>query len=196
MSTAIESLDDSMIRGRAGSPALTGAITAYAGVAMFMTALCGTYLSVRNSSGDGFLDKAVFNNYVAFMVTVTFALASVASGWAVASMRIGHRRWSSSGFGLAAFLNLAAANLIWFIVKDLKFVSIGSPGYGVIVYGLFIGAAVTTAIGFFASVSGLLRALGGQATAAQPHYGVLAMWGQHLAGAAWIAVYGCVYLLK
>lgn len=185
-----------VLRGRAGSPALVGALCAYAGVAMFVTAACGTYLSVRNSAGGEFVaPKMLFNNYVAFMTLITFALASVAAGWAVTAMRVGQRRWTTSGFGLAVFLNLAAANLLWFLVKSLGLGAFGTT-YEVILYALFIVAAVTTAIGFVASLSGLLRGLGGQATAAQPHYGVLAAWGQHLAGASWLAIYACIYLLK
>lgn len=185
-----------VIRGRAGSPALVGALTAYAGVAMFVTAACATYLSVRNASGADFIEpKMLFNNYVAFMIVATFVLASMAAGWAVTSMRVGQRRWATSGFGLAVFLNAAGANLVWFIVKGLGLGASGST-YPVILYGLFIVVAVTTTIGFVASLSGLLRTLGGQASAAQPHYGVLAAWGQHLAGASWVAVYATIYLLK
>lgn len=185
-----------VLRGRAGSPALVGALSAYAGVAMFVTAACGTYLAVRAKSGGAFVaPKMLFNNYVAVMITITFGLASVAAGWAVTSMRVGHRRWTTSGFGLAVFMNLASANLIWYLVKSLG-LGAGGATYEVILYGLFIIAAVTTAIGFAASLSGLLRALGGQATASQPHYGVLAAWGQHLAGASWLAIYATIYLLK
>jgi heme/copper-type cytochrome/quinol oxidase subunit 3 len=194
--TANTATNAPVLRGRAGSPALVGALVTYTGVAMFVTAACGTYLSVRNASGSDFVAKEMlFNNYVAFMATVTFALASVAAGWAVTSMRISQRRWTTSGFALAAFLNVAAANLIWFLAKSL---GLGANGlvYPVILYGLFIVAALTTAIGFFASLSGFLRALGGQATASQPHYGVLAAWGQHLAGASWLAIYATIYLLK
>ena len=185
-----------VLRGRAGSPAMVGALTAYAGVAMFVTAACGTYLSVRKDSGGDFVaPKMVFNNYVAFMVTMTFALASVAAGWALTSMRVGQRRWTTSGFGLAAFMDLAAANLLWYLVKNLGLPAFGSV-YPVVLYGLFIVAGLTTVIGLLASVSGLLRTLGGQATVAQPHFGVLAAWGQHLAGLAWLAVYATIYLLK
>jgi heme/copper-type cytochrome/quinol oxidase subunit 3 len=185
-----------VLRGRAGSPAMVGALTAYAGVAMFVTAACGTYLSVRNASGGDFVAaKMPFNNYVAVMTTITFALASVAAGWALTSMRVGQRRWTTGGFGLAAFMDLAAANLIWYLVKTIGLGASGSV-YPVILYGLFIVAGITTAIGVAASLSGLLRTLGGQATASQPHYGVLAAWGQHLAGAAWLAVFATIYLLK
>lgn len=186
-----------ILRGRAGSPALVGALTAYAGVGMFVAAACGTYLSVRDKSDAGSFvaPKMLYNNYVAFMVTLTLVLASVAAGWAVTSMRVGQRRWSTSGFGIAAFMNLAAGNLLWFLVKDLRLGASGAV-YEVILYGLFIVAAFTTLIGLAASLSGLFRTLSGQATASQPHYGVIAAWGQHLATASWVAVYATIYLLK
>ena len=187
-----------VLRGRAGSPALVGALTGYAGFAMFVAAACSTYLGVRAKIGVGemFVSPAMhFNNYVAVMITLTLLLASVAAGWAVTSMRVGQRRWSTSGFGLAMFLNLAAANLLWFLVKDLGFGASGTT-YEVLLFGLFIVAGVALVIGFASSLSGLLRTLSGQATASQPHYGVLSAWGQHLAAASWVAIYATIYLLK
>ena len=185
-----------VIKGRAGSPALVGALSAYAGVAMFVAGACGTYLNVRNKSGGDFIaGKMVFNNYVAFVVLMTFALASVSAGWAVTAMRVGQRRWCTTGFGLAAFMNLAAANLLWHLVQNLG-LGIEGTTYELIVYGLFMVAGITTAIGFVAAMSGMLRTLGGQASGHQPHYGVIAAWGQHLAGASWVAIYATIYLLK
>ncbi len=186
-----------IVRGRAGSPALVGALTGYAGFAMFVAAACGTYLAVRDKSEAGafIAPKMRYNNYVAFMITLTLVLASVAAGWAVTSMRVGQRRWATSGFGLATFMNLAAANLLWFLVKDLDLGANGTV-FEVIIYGLYIVAAAALVVGLAASLHGLLRTLSGQATASQPHYGVLSAWGQHLAAASWIAIYATIYLLK
>ena len=88
-----------VIRGRAGSPALVGALTGYAGFAMFVAAACGTYLSVRDKAEAGtFVSPNMkFNNYTVFMITLTLVLASVAAGWAVTSMRVNQRRWSTVG---------------------------------------------------------------------------------------------------
>lgn len=182
--------------GRAGTPALVGMVCALAAGAMLTTTVCSAYLSVRNRSGRDFVPAAMpFNNYVAVMITITMALASTAAGWAVVSMRTGNRRWASTGFGFAAFLGLAALNLLWFLGNDTK-LSVDSSPYAVLFYGMLTVAGLALVFGLVSSVLGCLRVLGGQATADEPHYGLLSQWGQHLALASWIAIYATIYWLK
>jgi heme/copper-type cytochrome/quinol oxidase subunit 3 len=182
---------------RAGTPALVGTICAIVGGAMLTTGVCSAYLSVRNASGADFVPVTMpFNNYAAVMTLITLSLASVAIGWGTTSMKLSHRRWASTGFGLSAFLDLAALNMLWFIAQDAKLPAAGEGPYGVLFYALIIVAVVVVAIGLISSLTALARVLGGQATARQPHYARHALWLQHFALASYFAIYATIFWLK
>jgi heme/copper-type cytochrome/quinol oxidase subunit 3 len=184
--------------GRAGTPALVGTICALVAGAMLTAGVCTAYLSVRNASGKDFVPATMpFNNYAAVMTFITLLLASVAVGWGTTSMKLSHRRWASSGFGLAAFLDLAALNMLWFIAQDAKLpASTDSGPYGPLFYALIIVAVVMVAIALISSLTGVARVLGGQATAHQPHYARHALWMQHLAAVSYFAIYATIFWLK
>jgi heme/copper-type cytochrome/quinol oxidase subunit 3 len=182
---------------RSGTPALVGTLCALAAAAMFTTAVTSSYLSVRNATGASeFVPVAMpFNNYVAVMIAVTLSLASMAAGWAVTSMRLGNRRYASTGFGFAAFMGIAALNLIWFLGTDAK-LSVDTGAYTVLFYAMLATAVIMVVVGLASSLTGLARVLGGQATARQPQYALASAWGQHLALASWFAIYTTAYWLK
>jgi heme/copper-type cytochrome/quinol oxidase subunit 3 len=182
---------------RSGTPALVGTLCALVAGAMFTTGVTSAYLSVRNATGASeFVPVAMpFNNYVAVMIASTLILASIAAGWAVTSMRLGNRRYASTGFGLAAFLGIATLNLIWFLGVDAK-LSVDNGAYTVLFYAMLATAVIMVVIGLVSSLIGMARVLGGQATARQPHYALASAWGQHLALASWFAIYMTAYWLK
>ncbi len=182
---------------RSGTPALVGTVCALAAGAMFTTAVTSAYLSVRNATGAAdFVPVAMpFNNYAAVMIAVTLSLASIAAGWAVTSMRLSNRRYASTGFGFAAFMGIAALNLIWFLGTDAK-LAVDSSAYPVLFYAMLATAVIMVVGGLVSSLTGLARVLGGQATAKQPQYALASAWGQHLALASWFGIYAAAYWLK
>lgn len=185
------------IPARSGTPALVGTVCAVAAAAMFTTGVTSAYLSVRNATGASeFVPVAMpFNNYVAVTIAMTLSLASIAAGWAVTSMRLGNRRYASTGFGFAAFMGIAALNLIWFLGTDAE-LSVDTGAYTVLFYAMLATAAIMVVIGLVSSLTGLARVLGGQATARQPQYALASVWGQHLALVSWFAIYATAYWLK
>jgi heme/copper-type cytochrome/quinol oxidase subunit 3 len=110
-------------------------------------------------------------------------------------MRLGNRRYASTGFGFAAFMGVAALNLIWFLGTDAK-LPVDTGAYTVLFYALLATAVLVVVVGLVASLAGLARVLGGQATARQPQYALASAWGQHLALAAWLGIYATAYWLK
>jgi heme/copper-type cytochrome/quinol oxidase subunit 3 len=188
--------------GRAGTPALVGTICALIAGTMVTGGVCSAYIAVRNDSNTfngnvtAFISNMNFNQYAAFMTTMTMLLASIAAGWASMSMKIQNRRWASTGFGVAAFLDLAALNMVWFAAQTAKMPARGGAVYGILFYAMIFVAVAMIAIGLLSSLMGLARVLGAQATSRQPHYAMHALWLQHLAGAAWFAIYATIYWLK
>ena len=182
---------------RSGTPALVGTLCGVAGAAMFGAAITSSYLSVRNATGAAeFVPVEMpFNNYAAVMIAATLVLASIAAGWAVTSMRVNDRRYASIGFGFAAFMGVAALNMIWFLGVDAK-LSVDTGAYTALFYAMLAAAVIMVFIGMVSSLIGLARVLGGQATARQPHYALASMWGQHAALAVWLAIYATLYWLK
>ena len=182
---------------RSGTPALVGTVCALAAGAMFTTAIASAYLSVRNATGAAdFVPVAMpFNNYAAVMIAVTLSLASIAAGWAVTSMRLGNRRYASTGFGFSVFMGIAALNLIWFLGTDAK-VSVDGSSYAVVYYAMLATAVIMVVAGLVSSLTGLARVLGGQATPRQPHHALASAWGQHLALTSWFVIYATAYWLK
>lgn len=181
---------------RIGNPGLVGTIAAVSAGAMDVFAVTGFFLGTRNLSGRSFVPSGVtFNNYGAVMATMTLGLASLATGWAMTSLRVGNRRWASSGFGLVVLLDFAALNLVWTVGRALGPGVRGSE-YAVVSYasmalaGIFIGIALVTA------AAGLARVLGGQTTGTQPHLGYASAWVQHLATLAWVLSWAVIYLRK
>jgi heme/copper-type cytochrome/quinol oxidase subunit 3 len=182
---------------RSGTPALVGTVCALAAGAMFTTAVTSSYLSVRNATGASeFVPVAMpFNNYAAVMIAITLSLASIAVGWAVTSMRLGNRRYASTGFGFSAFMGIAALNLIWFLGTDAK-LPVDTGAYTVLFYAMLATAVIMVVGGLVSSLTGLARVLGGQATAKQPQYALASAWGQHLALISWFGIYATAYWLK
>lgn len=183
--------------GRAGSAGLVGTVLALGSGAMLTTAVCAAYLSVRNrnASSDFIPATMPFNNYVAVMITFSLVIASLAVGWAVVSTRVAQRRWGSTGFAFAAFLDLAALNLLWWLGKDSA-QSVDSSPYAVLFYAMLAVAGALLVAGLIASIAGVARVLGGHASPRELHHAVASSWVQHLALAAWVAVYATIYWLK
>jgi heme/copper-type cytochrome/quinol oxidase subunit 3 len=181
---------------RIGNPALVGTLAGVAAGAMAVAGLGMAFLASRQAAGKDFVPATMlFDNYIAVTTAATLLLASAAVGWAVTALRIGHRRWASSGFALAALLDFAALNLIWFLAKETGLAVQGSE-YAVLVYAVMTAAGVAIAIGLVAAVVGFARVLGAQTSSAQPHLGRASAWTQHLGTAAWLAAWGLIYLRK
>ena len=163
-------------------------------MAVFAAAVA--FLTARNRAGRDFVPKAVqFNNYVAVMAVATLLLASLAAAWSVASLKVGNRRWTTTGFGLCVLFDLAALNLIWFLGKGVQLPVQGSE-YAVVTYGVMAVAGIAIVIGALAAITGLVRVLGAQTSSSQPHLGMAAAWPQYLATLAWVAAWALIYLRK
>jgi heme/copper-type cytochrome/quinol oxidase subunit 3 len=185
--------------GRSGTPGLVGTISALIAGGMLTAGVCSAFIATHTDTVGGtaeFVPKAfTFNNYAAVMTTITMALASLGVGWATTSMKVQNRRWASSGFGVAAFLDIAALNMLWFIAEGAK-LPIKGGTFAPLFYTLLALGAAVIFIGLLSSLMGVARVLGGQASVAQPHYAFHATWGQHFAGAAWFAIFATIFWLK
>lgn len=185
--------------GRAGSPGLVGTVAACISATMFFSALSAAFLGLRNKAGVDWLPEGVkLNNYVAVTTVGTIILASAAVGWAVTSARIGERRWATTGFGLAAAMNFAAINMVWFLGANLhpKGIAVADNPWALTTYALFFATGVAMIVALISCLVGLARVLGGHANGDEPQYGIAASWPQHLATAAWVVTWALVYLRK
>ena len=185
------------VHHRPGNSAVLGARTALAIGALFVAALCGAYVAVRHGVGKEFVPTAMsFNNYAAVMIGFSAVLASFVVEWAYVSLKVGQRRWVSGGYGLAALLGVAAMNLVWLIGAKLGLAVNDINGYALLVYALLAAAMLLFAMGVVASLTNMVRCLGGHASAAEP---LLARAGNsfvHLASAGWLAVFALIFLYK
>lgn len=184
------------VNHRVGNPALVGTLAAVAAAGMTVVGVGFAFLTSRDAAGRDFVPTAMpFDNYVAVTIVATLLLASTAVAWAVTANKVGNRRWASSGFMLAALLDFAALNLVWFLAKETGLAVQGSE-YAVLVYGVMFLAGVAVTAALAAAVLGFARVLGAQTTGNQPHLGLASAWVQHLGTAAWLAAWGLIYLRK
>lgn len=185
------------VHHRPGNSAVLGARAALAIGALFVAALCGAYVAVRHGVGKEFVPTAMsFNNYAAAMIAFSAVLASFVVEWAYVSLKVGQQRWVSGGYGLAALLQVAAMNLVWLIGAKLGLAVNDINGYALLVYALLAAAMLLFAMGVVASLTNLIRCMGGHASAAEP---LLARAGNsfvHLASAGWLAVFALIFLYK
>jgi heme/copper-type cytochrome/quinol oxidase subunit 3 len=187
--------------GRATTPTLVACLAGGAALMMAMTGLGGAYAisrySVRraNPREQFFPSTMKFDNYAAFIVGLTLLLASIAIGWAVTSMKVGNRRWSTGGFGFTILLNLGALNILWFIGNEWK-AEVNSVPWWLHVHALLVMAGVAVVVALIAAVLGLGRLVTAQTTAEQPHLAMAASWLQHVALVSWLIAYALIYLYK
>jgi heme/copper-type cytochrome/quinol oxidase subunit 3 len=113
----------------------------------------------------------------------------------VSVTRFTHRRWMFMGFGLAAFLSLAAMNLVWLLGSSLGF-GVNEHPYAVFVYALLAAALVVLAISAGTALLAAARSLSGQVSAEQPHLGRAAAWVVHTGTLVWLVVFAVIYLYK
>ena len=187
--------------GRATTPTLVACMAGFASLVMAAAGLGGAYsytrYAVRRANpGESFFPAAMkFNNYAAFILLFSFVLASFSIGWAVTSLKVGNRRWSSRGFGFAIVLNLAAMNIMWFIGSEWE-APVNAQPWWLHVYTLLAFAGLAALIATVAGILGLARVVTGQTNAQQPHLAMAASWLQHAALVVWIVVYALIYLYK
>jgi heme/copper-type cytochrome/quinol oxidase subunit 3 len=187
--------------GRSATPTLVASIAGFVVMVMGIAGLAGAYGITRfytkqaNPTEQFFAKSMKFNNYAAFIVLFSLALGSLAVGWAVTSVKVGNRRWSAAGFGIAIVTNLAALNIIWFIGSEWKAAANAAPWW-LHTYALLTFAVIACLVGLVSCVAGLARVTTGQATADQPHQAMAASWLQHGALVVWIVVYSLIYLYK
>ncbi len=152
------------LRRQSGNSAYLGALLVAAAGFVFMAALCGAYISVRNFVGigdGGFIPKEMkFDNYAGFMTMVSGLGASASAEWALISAKVKQRRWALGGYGFAILLGLGAANSAWFIGSRSALVAADTA------YAISFYAVIATTIGFvllgvLASLLGLVRTMGG-----------------------------------
>lgn len=183
-------------RMRVGSPALVGSLCYAAAAAMAVGGLASAYLTVRHGAGTDFVPPAMkFNNYAAVLTLITMGIASIGAGWAVSVTRFNHRRWMFMGFALAAFMSLAAMNLVWVLGAGLGF-GVNEHPYAVFVYALLAAALLALAIAAGTALLAAGRSLAGQVSAEQPHLGRAAAWVVHTATLVWLVVFAIIYLYK
>lgn len=187
--------------GRATTPTLVACLAGFVAVVMAIAGLGGAYSYTRYAlrranPGEPFFPAAMpFNNYAAFVVFLTFILASMSVGWAITCLRVGNRRWAGGGFGFAIFANLAAANIIWFIGNQWEGAANALPWW-LHSYALLTLAGIATAVAVVASVLSLARIVTAQSTGEQPQSVIGATWLQHGALAVWTVVYLLIFLYK
>lgn len=195
MTTAVTT--EITVHRRPGNAAVLGARIAVAGAALFLAALCGSYIAVRTGVGAEFVPTAMkFNNYAAVMTLISALLASFVVEWAHVSLTLGQRRWASAGYGLSALLGLAAMNLVWFIGARLGLAVNDVNGYALLVYAVLAAAMALFGAAVVASLLNLVRHLGGHASVTEP---LLARAGNmfvHLASVGWVAVFALIFLYK
>lgn len=185
-----------VVNHRVGNPALVGTLAGVAAASMAVVGVGVAFLTSRDAAGSDFVPTTmVFDNYVAVTVVATLLLASAAVAWAVTATKVGNRRWASSGFALAALLDFAALNLVWFLAKETGLAVQGSE-YAVLVYGAMFIAGVAVTAAMAGALLGFARVLGAQTSSSQPHLGLASAWVQHLGTAAWVAAWGLIYLRK
>jgi hypothetical protein len=152
------------IRRQPGNSAVLGAMLTAAAGLVFMGALCGSYVSVRNFIGigkDGFIPSSMkFDNYSGFMTFISALSASAVAEWALISAKVKQRRWALGGYGFAAVLQLAAANAVWFIGARSKLASNETP-YAVLFYAIVACCIGLLLLGVLASITALIRTMGG-----------------------------------
>lgn len=187
--------------GRATTPTLVACIAGAAAVMMGSAGLAGAYAYTRYAirranPGEPFFPSTMpFNNYAAFIVFLTFALASISVGWAITCLRVGNRRWAGGGFGFAVLANIAAANIIWFIGNQWEGEANSLPWW-LHSYTLLTFAAIVSGVALVASALALARIVTAQSNAEQPHAVIGASWFQHSALVVWTVVYSLIFLYK
>jgi heme/copper-type cytochrome/quinol oxidase subunit 3 len=151
------------IRRQSGNSAVLGAIFIAAAGVMFMAALCGAYISVRNFIGGqgGFVPAEMkFDNYAGLMTMMSALGASASAEWALVSARLKQRRWTLGGYGFAMVLGLGAANATWFIGSRSGLVANETP-YAILFYAIVATTLAMVMLGVLASLMGLIRSMGG-----------------------------------
>jgi hypothetical protein len=152
-------------RRQSGNSAVLGSLLVAAAGLVFMGALCGSYVSVRNFIGigkDGFIPSTMkFNNYTGVMTLMSALGASLAAEWALISAKVLQRRWALAGYGLAGLLQLGAANAAWFIGSGSALVAADSS-YATLFYAIIACTVGLLMLGFVATVVALFRTMGGQ----------------------------------
>ena len=122
-------------------------------------------------------------------------LASIAVGWGVAASRLGHRRWATTGFGLALLFDLASLNLVWDIGHHMG-IGVDELGYTTLVYAMIVGVGLAIVIAGVTSIVGLVQVFGGHANPSTRYHALAASIGQHFAGVVWLVPFVAIFLKK
>lgn len=187
---------DSSQDARNGSATLVGVVCAVAAGAMFMAAVAGSYVSVRNSVGADFVPSAMkFNNYGAVTGFFSALFAAVAMEYAVVATRAGQKTWASAAHGLALLTMAAAANLAWSLGRSLGF-GVNESSYATLVVAVIAAAVFLMLVAMVAIVVSESRLLVGHAN--ERHWLPVrsAAWLVHLGLAGWTCAWATIYLYK
>ncbi len=197
MASSASSAATVSVRRQPGNAAFLGSMLVAAAGVMFMAALCGSYVSVRNFVGfRDFVPAALkFDNYSGFMTMVSALGASLSAEWALMSAKVNKRRWISAGYGFAAVLGLGASNAVWFIGSRSELVSSETP-YAILFYAVLAATIGFLLLGVIASIVGLIRGLGGHIAGDNLLFGRASNVLVHLGTAAALAMFFLLFTYK
>ncbi len=196
LAPAAGSATDAAQEARDGSATFVGVLVAVAAGAMFMAAVAGSYVSIRNSVGTGFVPREMkFNNYGAVTGFFSALFASVAMEYGIVATRAGQKTWASAAHGLALLTMGGAANLGWSLGRNLGF-GVNASSYATLVIAVIAAALFLMVVAMIAIAVSLSRVLVGHTN--QRHWLPVrsATWLVHLGLAGWTCAWATIYLYK
>jgi heme/copper-type cytochrome/quinol oxidase subunit 3 len=181
--------------GRRLSLPLAAAVSGVA-VAALMGGLIGAYLALKAAPGPFLPDNVEFDNYTAATLTITVLLTMVMIEWANYGIRKGFRGQALFGFGVAAGLQVAFLNGLYYLISQKLGFEVADGPYQTVVHALLVVPFLLVAGSLLATVLTWLRAIGHQLTLDNLHVGRAAAIVVHIAGLAWVAAHYTVYVTK
>jgi heme/copper-type cytochrome/quinol oxidase subunit 3 len=193
---------------RVGNAMVVGSRAAFAAGMMFLAAVAGGYVSVRNRALEGgvrseetgklptfFTSDMKFNNYGAVTTMLSVVFASLAIEYAIVALKAGQKKWATGAHALAVLTNIAGINLAWGLGRNMGF-GVADSSYAVLVLALIAVAIGFMLVALVATVISWSRIIVGQATAVQPLHVRNASWFVHLGTVAWCVAWATIYLYK
>lgn len=176
-------------------------VAALAGVAqaMLMAALIGGFFLARqhfSGTADGWPPKGdSLENFRALTLLFTLALASTFVQWAVHAARQGDQRHTNLALISTVFLQLAAADLVWFTVQHFGF-GAGSSVYATLLYAMVGTFLAFQLAGVITSVLALARSIGGLVLE-KDHQAVTAAAVQaHVLLVLWLSIWAVAWIRR
>ena len=166
------------------------------GVAALMGGLIGAYLALKAAPGPFLPGELEFDNYTAATLSITALLAMTMIEWANYGIRKGFRGQALFGFGVAAGLQIAFLNGLYYLISTKLGFEVADGPYQTVVHALLVVPFLLVVGSLLATLLTWMRAIGHQLTIDNLHVGRATAIVVHVAALAWIAAHYTVYVTK